>query len=872
MKRTFFFLSIIFSCFLLRGQGDLSQAIRVNSYLGEGLADKGEPKAIANSAGRIAFAWEDQRNGYNELYFQILDERQQPVGANRNLSPGLSVEENQFDLAAMPDGSFVLSWSAEQTNDPQIYFAIIDPAGNWVLEPQILPEEEGSSGMNYPVVEALSDSSFVLAFIPDNYRQPTIQVQVFHRDGRPLTERVIVDELPKFDDFDYPDLAVNGRGEILLVYQREIDFLDSDIGAAVLDSDLNIIGSTLQINGVSGEAERPTCLAMEDNDFGVFWLDKRSENRGRVYGVKFTKAGKKSGSERNLGTLTGTVSSRRFPRAIRVGDQMAVANARSLNSLTFLYSSLQPRTSEFYEGYYLFPVAMGNQIEPVFTQGDLTNFYVGRRRKIVLQDGNQEMLINDDIHSYDEQHIEVAFAPNGTGLILWSNVKDGENIVYGQRVTAENQLDGEPFVVTHATSSLHDIAFAQDGSFAIYYVEIENRQTLYYINFYDSNAKLIRKKYFGIEDGTANIGEWQGIEYSPKENEYLIWDRSGDGLSVRRSDIRGGSITPAKIVLDESDAGHFRWMAREDGDLVVSYMSVSNQSRDAYAFVMAPNLLVPKDPVRLNEKALTYTKFSHRLIKGDDNRVWIIYQSNENNVGSSGLEEPYILQEWTADNNLADPVIIPSRGDLRGWTFQNGQIQLWEERSDELYLIRLDPDTYSRSEEAVAIIGAFQEDFQFAAHPNGTSVVFRDVRTPGKGYDIFSLRLSDEDQDGYFNLTDCDDGRANIYPGAVDVPNNGIDEDCDGQDSIQVATATFEPLRTEVSVFPNPVRDQLNIQLEEGFDYTVRIFDLLGRPLLQGENLRQINVADLNPGMYALEIRRLDRPERGVWKIRVDHR
>jgi len=46
----------------------------------------------------------------------------------------------------------------------------------------------------------------------------------------------------------------------------------------------------------------------------------------------------------------------------------------------------------------------------------------------------------------------------------------------------------------------------------------------------------------------------------------------------------------------------------------------------------------------------------------------------------------------------------------------------------------------------------------------------------------------DEDQDGTINKDDCAIFNAAIHPGATDIPNNGIDEDCDGQDLVDLTT------------------------------------------------------------------------------------
>ncbi len=72
-------------------------------------------------------------------------------------------------------------------------------------------------------------------------------------------------------------------------------------------------------------------------------------------------------------------------------------------------------------------------------------------------------------------------------------------------------------------------------------------------------------------------------------------------------------------------------------------------------------------------------------------------------------------------------------------------------------------------------------DANAAIFPGAVDVLDNGVDEDCSGADAEN---QDRDGDGVFRSADCNDGNGSVRPGAADIPDNGVDEDCSGADAI----------------------------------------------------------------------------------------
>ena len=114
---------------------------------------------------------------------------------------------------------------------------------------------------------------------------------------------------------------------------------------------------------------------------------------------------------------------------------------------------------------------------------------------------------------------------------------------------------------------------------------------------------------------------------------------------------------------------------------------------------------------------------------------------------------------------------------------------------------------------------------------------------------LIAPMVIDADGDGFTVDVDCNDNNENVYPGNEEIANDGIDQDCDGEDFVSVSEYSTENFYAVYSAS----NDHLNVFIQNSQQVQIQIFDQTGKLVINSNIVgdeNRISTKALSSGQY----------------------
>ena len=372
---------------------------------------------------------------------------------------------------------------------------------------------------------------------------------------------------------------------------------------------------------------------------------------------------------------------------------------------------------------------------------------------------------------------------------------------------------------------------------------------------------------------------------SPTDNQ-LFYTTAGNGIYIGdiTFDVLGNMETHR--VLDTRVYDNLRMMG--------TYFVEKDPGED---LIVGMNIL-DQTTFQFRKKIFRYNTNADTSVVGDSLKLTELAEVNDLSIYSNAfttIDDGKIGEGLLMYNSFSSNQYVRFTGSLTNQSLNGG-----------LYLISFENETITQLSlgDEITEIGGWASDIYvedgeiyLTTQPSFTSGAQAGLRVlingswiPSDGLVIFDFdpdvvveptfytHYADKDEDGYTsesdsivdtiavapvgyvtfqsNQYDCNDSVFAINPGATEVPDNDVDEDCDGTAQMTpvdtVGTAVTELPNEEFTIFSTGS----SIQIEsESFDqYTFSIMNVLGQVIVYGDFEKEISVDVENQGILFIQI------------------
>jgi hypothetical protein len=271
------------------------------------------PVIVINPNSDFWIAWSDARNIHTDVYVQQYNSAGLPIGNNFKINDDVASSQQRVSMNAIDgQGNFYVVWEDERNGFTDIYAQRFDSIGNLISNNIRVNDDVGNAYQFYSSIAADFTGNFLTAWTDGRNSSYDIYCQRFDANGNRINNNIKVnDDLVDAHQW-FPWVAMDSIGNGVIVWMDTRDDNSYDIFGQRFDNIGNPIGTNFKVNDVGTGYQIQSSVAQNNaGNFVVTWMDFRDDNFN-IYAQRYNANGSPLGANFRVDDDIGT-SSQGYP-------------------------------------------------------------------------------------------------------------------------------------------------------------------------------------------------------------------------------------------------------------------------------------------------------------------------------------------------------------------------------------------------------------------------------------------------------------------------------------------------------------------------------------------------------------------------------